>query len=223
MNPTVFIVDDDPMIRDALSLVISHENLSVSVFSNGHDFLEACPKETIGCAIVDLNMPSMSGIELQTALLNLKIALPIIFLTGYGDIPTSVKAIKAGAKNFLTKPINADELLTSIKLAILDSIEISSKNHFHSDCLSRIEGLTERELDVTKLIVKGIPNKVVAQELGISHRTVEIHRANIITKTGAMNLLHLERIAREAGVVNNIDDLVSSPSAEFLPVAPAVD
>jgi len=204
MKPTVFIVDDDPWIRDALSLIITYENLSVSVFSNANDFLAACSEKTIGCAIVDINMPGMSGIELQTALLDLKIGLPLIFLTGYGDIPTSVKAIKAGAKNFLTKPVNADELLTAVKFAIIDSIEMSSKNDLHADCLSLIERLTEREMDVMRLIIKGFSNKVVAQELCISHRTVEIHRASIIAKTGAVNLLHLERIAREAGFENEI-------------------
>jgi FixJ family two-component response regulator len=121
-NPYVFIVDDDPDIRDALSLIISQEDIPVRAFSNGHDFLAAFSEDAVGCAIIDLKMPEMDGIELQKAMLELQICLPIIFLTGYGDIPTSVKAIKNGAVNFLTKPVNADDLLTSIRLAILESL-----------------------------------------------------------------------------------------------------
>ena len=209
MDPSVFIVDDDPVIRDALSLYISQNNIPVSAFSNGHDFLTACTKETIGCAIVDINMPGMSGIELQSAMFDLKIGLPIIFLTGYGDIPSSVKAIKAGAKNFLTKPVNLDELLTSIRLAILDSIEMSSKNLHYSDSHSSIKRLTKRELEVMHLAVEGMPNKLIAKKLGLSHRTIEIHKSKVIQKTGAINLLHLAQIARDAGFdrrINGDDD-----------------
>ena len=126
-NPYVFIVDDDPDIRDALSLIISQENIPVRAFSNGQDFLAAFSEDAVGCAIIDLKMPGMDGIELQKAMLELQICLPIIFLTGYGDIPTSVKAIKNGAVNFLTKPVNADDLLTSIRLAILESLEAWGK------------------------------------------------------------------------------------------------
>jgi FixJ family two-component response regulator len=204
-NPFVFIVDDDPNVRDALSLIISQENIPVRAFSNGHDFLAAFSEESIGCAIIDLKMPGMDGIELQKAMLEHQISLPIIFLTGYGDIPTSVQAIKNGAINFLTKPVNTDDLLNSIRLAILESLEAWGKNKTFSDCHSRIERLTERELDVMKLAIEGMPNKVIANKLGISHRTVEIHKSKIIYKTGAINLLHLAQIAREAGFNSKID------------------
>ena len=203
-NPYVFIVDDDPDVRDALSLIISQENIPVRAFSNGHDFLAAFSEDAVGCAIIDLKMPGMDGIELQKAMLELQICLPIIFLTGYGDIPTSVKAIKNGAINFLTKPVNADDLLTSSRLAILESLEAWGKNQTSSDCHSRIERLTERELDVMQLAIEGMPNKVIANKLGISHRTVEIHKSKIIYKTGAINLLHLAQIAREAGFNSKI-------------------
>jgi len=211
-NPYVFIVDDDPDVRDALSLIISQENIPVRAFSNGHDFLAAFSEDAVGCAIIDLKMPGMDGIELQKAMLELQICLPIIFLTGYGDIPTSVKAIKNGAVNFLTKPVNADDLLTSIRLAILESLEAWGKNQTFSDCHSRIERLTERELDVMQLAIEGMPNKVIANKLGISHRTVEIHKSKIIYKTGAINLLHLAQIAREAGFNSKIDKLHETES-----------
>jgi len=211
-NPYVFIVDDDPDIRDALSLIISQENIPVRAFSNGHDFLAAFSEDAVGCAIIDLKMPGMDGIELQKAMLEIQICLPIIFLTGYGDIPTSVKAIKNGAVNFLTKPVNADDLLTSIRLAILESLEAWGKNQTSSDCHSRIERLTERELDVMQLAIEGMPNKVIANKLGISHRTVEIHKSKIIYKTGAINLLHLAQIAREAGFNSKIGKLHETES-----------
>lgn len=207
---TVFIIDDDPAIRDALSLIINQENIPVRTFSNGHEFLAACSNVNIGCAIIDIKMPDMNGIDLQQTMLNLNISLPIIFMTGYGDIPTSVKAIKDGAINFLTKPVNADELLESVRLAMLQSIEVSSRNQLMSDCNSRIEKLTDRELDVMRLAIEGIPNKIIAQKLGISHRTVEIHKSKIIHKTGAINLLHLAQIAREAGFDSQINKLNES-------------
>jgi len=217
MKHTVFIVDDDPMIRDALSLIISRESIPVSAFSNGHDFLAACSGESAGCVILDVNMPGMSGIELQHAMLDRKIWLPIIFLTGSGDISTSVKAIQAGAMNFLTKPVNSDELLASVRLAILESIEISSKNYFSTDCDSRIKRLTPRELDVMRLVIQGFQNKVIAQKLRISHRTVEIHKSKIVQKTNAINLLHLAQIARAAGFESNLVMLDELTPTSFSP------
>lgn len=197
---TVFIIDDDPKVRDALSVIISQENILVSTFSNGPEFLAANANTNSGCAIIDLKMPCMSGIELQQAMHDLDILLPIIFLTGYGDIPTSVKAIKNGAIDFLTKPVKADELIKTVKLAILQSTEIASKNHTKSNYHSLVDRLTKRECDVMQLAVRGLQNKLIAQKLGISHRTVEIHKSKIMSKTGAINLLNLAQIAREAGL-----------------------
>jgi len=210
-------VDDDPMVRDALSLIISRESIPVSAFSNGHDFLAACSGESVGCLILDVSMPDMSGIEVQHAMLDLKIWLPIIFLTGCGDISTSVKAIQAGAMNFLTKPVNTDELLASVRLAISESIKISSKNYFNADCDSRIKRLTPRELDVMRLVIQGIQNKVIAQKLGISHRTVEIHKSKIVQKMNVINLLHLAQIARAAGFESNLVMLDELTPTSFRP------
>ena len=197
---TVFIIDDDSAVRDALSLIISQENIPVRTFSNAHEFLAAGSNTNIGCAIIDLKMPNMSGIELQQAMHDLDILLPIIFLTGYGDIPTSVKAIKDGASDFLTKPVKADEMLKSVKFAILKSIEISSRNHTKANYHSLVDRLTKRECEVMQLAIRGLQNKLIAQKLGISHRTVEIHKSKIMVKTGAVNLLHLAQIARESGL-----------------------
>jgi FixJ family two-component response regulator len=130
-------------------------------------------------------------------MLKRNILLPVIFLTGHGDIPMSVQAMKAGALDFLTKPVTRDKLLTSIKAAILQSEKVLSENANHQEALSQLAGLTDRERDVMLLAVQGHPNKHIARQLGISHRTVEIHKSKIMYKTGAVNLLDLARIVHE--------------------------
>jgi FixJ family two-component response regulator len=157
-------------------------------------------------------MPGMSGIELQQAMHEHDILLPIIFITGYGDIPTSVKAIKDGAVDFLTKPVKADELLKSVKLAILQSREILSKNHTKANSYSLVDQLTQRECEVMQLAIRGLQNKLIAQKLGISHRTVEIHKSKIMAKTGAVNLLHLAQIARDAGLEHQPTSIKLDPA-----------
>ena len=196
-NTTVFIVDDDAAIRDSLSLMIEQENITVQAFNSAEAFLAAYQPECRGCAIVDIRMPGMDGIELHQALLQRNILLPIIFLTGHGDIPMSVQAIKAGAVDFLTKPVTREKLLIAIRAAILQSERVLSENANHQEALSHLISLTERERDVMLLAVQGHPNKHIARQLGISHRTVEIHKSKIMQKTGAINLLDLARIVHE--------------------------
>jgi len=194
---SVFIVDDDPAIRDSLSLMIEQENIAVMTFASGEAFLRDYQPECKGCAIIDIRMPGMSGIELHNTLLKQNIILPVIFLTGHGDIPMSVQAMKAGAFDFLTKPITREKLITTVNAAILKSeINLSNYQH-HEESLSKLKTLTERERDVMLLAVQGKSNKQIARELGISHRTVEIHKSKIMQKTGAINLLDLARIARD--------------------------
>jgi FixJ family two-component response regulator len=135
--------------------------------------------------------------QLQAEMLKRHILLPIIFLTGHGDIPMSVQAMKAGALDFLTKPVTRDKLLTSIRAAILQSERVLSEKANHQAALSHLAGLTDRERDVMRLAVQGHPNKYIARQLGISHRTVEIHKSKIMQKTGAINLLDLARIVHE--------------------------
>ena len=197
-NTTVFIVDDDAAIRDSLSLMIEQENIAVQVFDSAETFLAAYQPECPGCAIVDIRMPGMDGIELHEALLKRNILLPIIFLTGHGDIPMSVQAIKAGAVDFLTKPVTREKLLNSIRAAIQQSETVLSENANHQEALSHLASLTDRERDVMLLAVRGHPNKHIARQLGISHRTVEIHKSKIMQKTGAVNLLDLARIFHES-------------------------
>jgi FixJ family two-component response regulator len=199
-NATVFLVDDDPAIRDSLTLMIEQEGFTIKAFESADAFLTAYQPEHFGCAIIDIRMPGMDGMQLQEALNKLNIMLPIIFLTGHGDIPKSVKAIKAGAVDFLTKPVTREKLMASVKSAIQESARRLSDNSHHQDALSHINSLTSRERDVMMLAIQGQPNKEIARRLGISHRTVEIHKSKIMHKTGAVNLLDLVRIAHESGI-----------------------
>lgn len=194
---TVFIVDDDSAVRDSLMLMIEQEGIHVKTFSNGEDFLNDCRIDTFGCLILDIRMQGMDGMQLQQELNLRNIRLPIIFLTGHGDIPLSVKAVKAGAIDFLTKPVTRENLLTSVRSAILESQRLIAKLANGQDAKSKLADLTERELEVMTLAVAGCPNKEIARRLGISHRTVEIHKSKIMHKTGACNLLELARIANE--------------------------
>jgi FixJ family two-component response regulator len=197
-NSTVFIVDDDPAIRDSLSLMIEQENIAVEVFDSAEAFLNAYQPERRGCAIIDIRMDGMDGMELHEALLENNILLPVIFLTGHGDIPMSVQAMKAGAVDFLTKPVTREKLMTSVRASIEKSEMVLSENANHQDALSHLANLTDRERDVMLLAVQGLPNKHIARQLGISHRTVEIHKSKIMHKTGAINLLDLARIVHES-------------------------
>ena len=198
-NTTVFIVDDDAAIRDSLSLMIEQENIAVQAFDSAETFLAAYQPECFGCAIVDIRMPGMDGIELHEVLLKRNILLPIIFLTGHGDIPMSVQAMKAGAVDFLTKPVTREKLLISIRAAIQKSERLLSENANYEEALSHLASITDRERAVMLLAVQGHPNKHIARQLGISHRTVEIHKSKIMQKTGAINLLDLARIVHESG------------------------
>jgi FixJ family two-component response regulator len=200
LDTTIFIVDDDPAILDALSLMLEQENLTVKTFESAEDFLKHYQAERKGCAIIDVRMPEMDGMELQEILLKQNMLLPIIFLTGHGNIPMSVKAIKSGATDFLTKPVRREKLLAAINVAVRESERLLTENTHHEESLTRLAELTERERDVMMLAVQGLANKHIARELGISHRTVEIHKSKIMHKTGAENLLDLARIVHESGL-----------------------
>lgn len=197
---TVFIVDDDSAVRDSLSLMIGQENIAVEAFDNAETFLATCQADRFGCAIIDIRMPGMDGMQLQETLSARGIILPIIFLTGHGDIPMSVRAIKAGAVDFLTKPVTREKLMECVRSAIQAGEKIYAQHASNQAAMSRLKYLTGREREVMTLAVTGHPNKEIARRLGISHRTVEIHKSKIMSKTGAANLLDLARIAQECGL-----------------------
>lgn len=195
-NATIFIIDDDPAIRDSLTLMVVQEGFTVNTFENAEAFLENIQAERFGCAIVDIRMTGMDGMQLQEALSKRNLHLPIIFLTGHGDIPMSVRAIKAGAIDFLTKPVTREKLMMSIRYALVESDKILYEQVSQKNAQSHLAELTERERDVMALAIQGHSNKEIARQLGISHRTVEIHKSKIMHKTGAINLLDLARIAQ---------------------------
>lgn len=195
---TIFIIDDDPAIRDALTLMMEQAHFAVESYSDGRAFLDQYRSEMRGCMIVDLKMPDLNGIEFQEELNSRGIRMPIIFLTGHGNIPLSVKTVKAGASDFLTKPVSRETLITSIRVALQEyqNLQIRMKVNQHGRSL--VSSLTAREQEVMHCVLAGHSNKKIAQQLGISHRTVEIHKARMMHKIGANNLLELVRIAQVA-------------------------
>jgi FixJ family two-component response regulator len=205
-EPVVFIVDDDPAVRDSLTLMIEQAGIRVQSFESAQAFLIAYRPDYYGCIILDVRMPEINGLQLQEVLSRRKIVLPIIFLTGHGNIPMSVRAIKAGAIDFLTKPVTRENLLNCVYSAFLEAKKKTSKALQNRDALSRLAKLTQRERDVMTLAVQGYSNKEIASHLGISHRTVEIHKSKIMHKTGAINLIDLADIAREGNLNKQLSD-----------------
>lgn len=197
-EPTVFIVDDDAAVRDSLTLMIEQAGMRVQSFENAKTFLNTYQPNFFGCVIIDVKMPGMDGLQLQEELAWRKILLPVIFLTGHGDIPMSVRAIKGGAIDFLTKPVIREKLLICVRAAFTEAkkrLSDATQNREITSCLTK---LTRREREVMLLAVQGHSNKEIGSYLGISYRTVEIHKSKIMQKTGANNLLDLARIARES-------------------------
>lgn len=201
-DATIFVIDDDPVVRDALMMLLLEQgDAAVETFASAEDFLATGqPAATRSCAIVDIRMPGMDGLQLQAELARRSILLPVIFLTGHGDIPMSVRALKAGAVDFLTKPVTGAALRASVLSALDESARLRSRASENKTTIARAACLTEREREVMTLVVAGRPNKEIARQLGISHRTVEIHKARVMHKTGAETLLDLARIAETCGL-----------------------
>jgi len=191
VQPCVFIVDDDEAVRDGLEMVMETVGLACQTFTDAERFLEGYQPGTPGCLVLDINMPGMNGDELQTELIRRNIRLPIIFLTSYGDIPMSVRTIRAGAVDFLTKPVQISQLIERIQAELQQAAQWQEQNKADEDFRKRLNSLTPRELEILPLTIQGIPNKEIAQKLGISFRTVELHRTNILRKTGTTNFLEL--------------------------------
>jgi FixJ family two-component response regulator len=198
--PTVFIVDDDVAVRDSLSLLCETAGLRAECFDSAQAFLAAYRPEQPGCLVLDVRMPGMSGPQLHEELANHGDPLPIIYLTAYGDIPMTVQAIKAGAADFLTKPVNGALMVERILAAIEDDVAKRQRKAALSDQCVRLAQLTDREREIMTFAVAGDSNKAIAKRLGISHRTVEIHRSHILQKTGANSVLELAKLAADCGL-----------------------
>lgn len=190
----VYIVDDDAAVLDSLSMLLEASGYSVSTFHNGNDFLKSCAPEMLGCLILDVDMPNMDGPTLQEELNRRGVNLPIIFLTGHGTIPLTVRTLKAGALDFLTKPVAGTVLLERVQEAMGKCTQQLEQKQASRSVAARLATLTAREREVMKLAVEGHTSKEIAQRLAISYRTVEIHRAHLMQKSGASNMLELARI-----------------------------
>ena len=191
LTQTVFVVDDDVAVRQSFSLLIRSMGLSVEAFESAQTFLSSCDPERSGCLVLDIRMPGMSGLEMQEELHRRSIDLPVIFITGHGDVAMAVRAMKLGAVDFIEKPFNDQQLLDRINQALEVDRAARAARAERATLASRIELLSPREREVMDRIVAGQANKVIAIELGLSERTVEIHRAKVMTKTGARSLAEL--------------------------------
>jgi two-component system response regulator FixJ len=193
-NSTVYIVDDDQAIRHAMELLMRSVGLVYEIFHSGDDFLSDHTNDRAGCLVLDIRMPGLGGLELQEKLNDMGSTLPIIFITGHGDVPMAVEAMQKGAVDFIQKPFRDQELLDRISEALTTDQQRRSAREEKAEVLSRIEKLTNRERQVLDLVVTGKPNKVIAYELGVSQRTVEIHRARVMEKMQAKSLADLVRM-----------------------------
>lgn len=197
---TVFIVDDDQAMRDTLATLMHTEGHPVESYASGVDFLDAWTPEKRGCMILDINLPQISGLDLQHTLSERGITLPIIFLTGFGDVPKTSAAFKAGAINFLEKPVEANILLDGVNEALELSSRLQEAESRKNEVDALYSHLTPREKEIIVFLARGYSAKQVGRALGISHRTAEIHRARIMEKLGAQSLADLVALAIQMGV-----------------------
>jgi FixJ family two-component response regulator len=202
-EPIVFIVDDDPAARDSVAALVKSKGLQVRTFASGEEFLAALDPSLFGCVVADVRMTGISGLELQAALNARKIALPVIIITGFGDIPTAVRAMKAGASTFLEKPCRAEELWASIQKALHDAAHSLEAEDRASQAQARLALLTPEERQVLRLMLAGKTNKAIAVELDFGLRTIELRRSNIMRKMQADTFADLVRLIVQAGEPDN--------------------
>lgn len=195
MSPTVFVVDDDSALRDALRELLGTAGLRVEAYADGATFLGSINAERVGCIVLDMAMPGMTGHQVQAALKERGLELPIIFLTGHGDIPAAVRAVRAGALDFLEKPVRGDVLLDRVRRSLALDEERRREREQAIEIRRRFATLRPREAEVMSLVVAGLSNKEIAQNLGLSPRTVEVHRTHVMHKMGAGNLAELVSMA----------------------------
>ena len=196
-TPSVFIVDDDEAVRNSLRLLLKSVGLTASALSSAREFLDTYKPAQPGCLVLDVRMPGMSGLELQQHLNLQGAVIPLIFITGHGDIPMAVEAMQTGAFDFLQKPFRDQQLIDCIQRALEKDRASRAELNERSRIRERLEVLTPREREVLTLVTSGKPNKIMAADLGVSQRTVEIHRARVMEKMGAASLAQLVRMVMD--------------------------
>jgi len=196
----VYIVDDDDAVRDSLSVLLESKAYTVRSFGSAPEFLAAAPSLPVGCLIADIRMPEMDGLELQQRLIERSLHFPMIVITGHGDVPLAVRAMKAGAIDFIEKPFASEAILDSLAAAVVHLATPHEQDPMRAAAAAKLALLSPREREVLEGLLAGLPNKSIAYDLAISPRTVEIHRARAMDKMGARSLSELIRLTLAAGV-----------------------
>src|SRR3989338_5873567 len=199
---TVWVVDDDKAVLESLQWLMESVGYTVKTFTKAMDFLSTYEPIRIGCLVFDVRMQGMTGLELQESMGKRGIKIPVIFITGHGDVSMAVRAMKAGAMEFLSKPVNNQILLEAVNKAILKDIEIKKQSKQNEHAIALVKTLTPREFEVMGLMVAGKLNKIIAYELGISLSTVELHRAKVMKKTKVRSLAQLVRLVMANNLLN---------------------
>jgi len=200
INPQqVFIIDDDDAVRDAMSMLLDADSIAHRCFESASEFFDVFDGSQRGCLVLDIRMPGMSGLELQAQLKQFGSTLPIIFMTGHGDVPMAVEAMRQGAVDFMRKPIIEADLLERIKQALQQESGIRGQIETHERKRLLVESLTQREYQIFERVADGLANKAIANELSISERTVEVHRSQVMKKLGVKTLAQLVRLHLEVG------------------------
>ena len=195
--PTVFVVDDDESVRGSLRFLLRSVGLESHAFGSAPEFLAAYDPAQTGCLVLDVRMPGMSGLELQQELNVRGATIPVVFITGHGDVPMAVEAMQHGAHDFLQKPFRDEELIERVQRALAKDAKTRAGLKAHESIRERLDSLTPRERQVLALMARGKPNKIMAYELGVSQRTVEIHRARVMEKSGASSVAELVRMVMD--------------------------
>ena len=199
-TPTVYIVDDDPSARQGIMRLVKAAEYNVESYSSARDFLDSGNHEQPGCIILDVKMPGMTGPELQEELSEVDYSMPIIFLSGHGDVPTTANAMKNGAVDFLTKPVDRDELLWAIRVSLAKDAEDRTKRDENLSINEHIKSLTPREYEIMTYVITGMLNKQIAAELFISEETVKIHRGRLMHKLEIVSVAELVHLCETVGI-----------------------
>ena len=202
-EPTIYVVDDDDALRDSLDFLLAAAGFSAKVFESASSFLEVLARVQAGCLITDIRMPGMDGLELLKHVKRERPLLAVIMMTGHGDVPLAVEAMKLGANDFIEKPFEDQRLIDIIRAAMTSATDALKGETASAQIMSRVAALSQRERQVLEGLVTGLSNKAIARDYGISPRTVEVYRANVMTKMQATNLSELVRLAMRAGVLKD--------------------